>query len=352
MVDWLAGKRIKGTSTERTASFIPSVGGWKELGRTTLGSGNSVVNVGSLANKRYLMFLSNDMRSIGNTDGKIRLNSDTGSNYSTRGSSNGSADATGVNQTGGFYSIDTGADENFTVGYCANYATKEKLLQYWRVNKNSAGAGYAPYRREFITKHAQTSNPVTDLQIFTGGSDTYNTGSELVVLGWDPADTHTNNFWTELSNVTLGADGDTLSSGTITAKKYLWGQAFIRTKTGTTTTDIRFNGDTGSNYSKRKSFAGGAEELSNSENRINVGGIDSDNPSFINFFIINNSANEKLVMFHSVFSTPTGAGTAPYRIEGVGKWANTSNQITEINFVNTGAGDYELGSKLIIWGSN
>ena len=41
MVEWLAGNRIKGTSTERTAG-TPAVpaditqGGWKEVGRTTI----------------------------------------------------------------------------------------------------------------------------------------------------------------------------------------------------------------------------------------------------------------------------------------------------------------------------
>ena len=39
MVEWLAGNRIRGTSAEKPALALqsPSVGGWKELGRTTLG---------------------------------------------------------------------------------------------------------------------------------------------------------------------------------------------------------------------------------------------------------------------------------------------------------------------------
>ena len=358
MVDWLAGKRIKGTSTERTttAGIGTGVGGWVELGRTTLGAAAASITVSSLADKRYYMILFDKLPS-GNFSSFLRLGNgsvDSGSNYAFRTSQNGGADGTTTSTSSITNSTATSdADKTFSVMYVANYSSKEKLLINNTVSQETAGAGTSPDRAQTVGKWTNTSNVINLINSFDNGAGgNLNTGSEVVVLGWDPADTHSTNFWTELASVTLGADGDTLSSGTITAKKYLWGQAFIRTKTGTTTTDIRFNGDTGSNYSKRKSFAGGAEELSNSENRINVGGIDSDNPSFINFFIINNSANEKLVMFHSVFSTPTGAGTAPYRIEGVGKWANTSNQITEINFVNTGAGDYELGSKLIIWGSN
>jgi hypothetical protein len=41
----------------------------------------------------------------------------------------------------------------------------------------------------------------------------------MVVLGWDPADTHTSNFWEELASVDLsGGAATNIDSGTITAK--------------------------------------------------------------------------------------------------------------------------------------
>jgi len=69
-------------------------------------------------------------------------------------------------------------------------------------------------------------------------------------------------------------------------------------------------------------------------------------------FIINNSSNEKLVISHTVQQNTAGAANAPRRIENVGKWANTSNQITEIDIDNTGAGSYDTNSKLRVWGSD
>jgi hypothetical protein len=62
MVEWLAGNRIRGTSTERTSTtgFNPVTavaGGWVELGRTTLGSAGDTNSVASLADKRYYMIL-------------------------------------------------------------------------------------------------------------------------------------------------------------------------------------------------------------------------------------------------------------------------------------------------------
>ena len=59
MVEWLAGNRIRGTSAERTTySWIyQDVGGWKEVGRTTLGSAGTTIDVSSLPDKRYLMMV-------------------------------------------------------------------------------------------------------------------------------------------------------------------------------------------------------------------------------------------------------------------------------------------------------
>lgn len=55
---------------------------------------------------------------------------------------------------------------------------------------------------------------------------------------------------------------------------------------------------------------------------------------------------------HDVTQNTAGAGTAPHRAEAVFKWANTSNQITEIDFHNSGAGSYGTNSFIKVWGSD
>jgi hypothetical protein len=60
------------------------VGGWVELGRTTLGSDNATIDVTSLADKRYLMVLTEGKTSSTNADFALRFNADTGSNYASR----------------------------------------------------------------------------------------------------------------------------------------------------------------------------------------------------------------------------------------------------------------------------
>jgi hypothetical protein len=48
----------------------------------------------------------------------------------------------------------------------------------------------------------------------------------------------------------------------------------------------------------------------------------------------------------------SGSGTAPNRIEGVAKWANTSSQITSIEWDQRDAGDYAAGAELRVWGAD
>ena len=93
-ITYHAGRRIQGTSTDATAVS----GGWKEIGRTTLGSSGDNISVASLPDKRYLMFLTYNTATGGSAIQRVRLNSDTGSNYARRNSWDGGADSTATSQ--------------------------------------------------------------------------------------------------------------------------------------------------------------------------------------------------------------------------------------------------------------
>ena len=351
-ITYHAGRRIQGTSTDfgTDGAGIPAVsGGWKELGRTTLGSAGDTVSVGSLADKRYLMVLG-DIKPSGNVYTRTWLNGDSGSNYSTRYSTNGSADGTITSTNDTVTNESTDTTPYFTMQYFSNLATKEKLWLNWSCEQEAAGAGTAPNRSETVNKHAQTTNPISTIQQTNEAAGDLAIGTELVVLGWDPTDTHTTNFWEELASVNATGSSTNISSGTISAKKYLWVQCF--TKGWTTGVNMTFNNDTGNNYARRYSNLGAADGTSVNEPSIAdmVGGASS-NPSFTNIFIVNNSANEKLAIGHNVDNNGTGATNYPDRIEMVGKWANTSAQITEIDLDSTGS-NFSSNSILKVWGSN
>jgi len=330
------------------AAGSSGVGGWVELGRTTLGSTTSTIDISSLADKRYYMILSYFIPS-GTPSVVPTFNADTGSNYAFRYTDNGGSDSTSTSTTNAG-TFNQGYTPTFSIGNFANLSTKEKLCIFNHMNRDTAGAATAPARRELVAKWTNTSDPIDEFTL-TGTNIT--SGSEVVVLGWDPTDTHTTNFWEELASVDLGSAGDNLSSGTISAKKYLWFQAWLDPTGGSANANLTFNNDTGSNYSLRYSVNGAVDSTLTSEATISMDISKRSTPFFINGFIVNNTTEEKLCIIHQMNQSTVGAATAPIRVEIVGKWANTAAQITEIDIDNPQVGvDYATGSKLRVWGSD
>jgi hypothetical protein len=341
-ITYHAGRRIQGTSTDATAVS----GGWKELARTTLGSDGATISVTGLADKRYYMILIDSLNSgvVGHFG---RLNGDSGGNYSRRRSEDGGSEQTNVNNVAmNYFGQDVSDGHAFTVGYLANKSDKEKLSITHSVWGNTAGAGNAPHRMEDFGKWNNTTDPISSYQVVNlANSNNFASGAECVVLGYDPDDTHTTNFWEELASVSADGSSSTLSSGTITAKKYLWLQ-FYSDNMGSG--KIRFNSDTGSNYSRRYSANGGSDVTSTSLGYLPIGYTTT--AILHNIFIVNNSANEKLCIIHDSERNTAGAGNAPYRMEEVGKWSNTSSQITQIDL--TQNSNFASSSVLKIWGSD
>jgi hypothetical protein len=180
-----------------------------------------------------------------------------------------------------------------------------------------------------------------------------------VVLGWDPDDTHTTNFWEQLgssSTVTSNAIDVSLSA----EKKYLWVQGYLKQGSGTNgSLRMRVGNssvDTGSNYVERFSENGGTDDTSRTSQTALKAVVSDGAGSAIyqiafNLFIINNASTEKLIIGHAVHNNgATGAGTWAARIESVSKWTNTSDQIDVMKFYRT---NDTLDSGLIkVWGSN
>jgi len=364
-IKYLGSKRVRGTDAERTATNLTggNYAGWKELGRTKLSSAGDVIDVGSLPNKRYYMVLRNMIGGDGNMCVYNRLNGDTGSNYALRASENGATDsATSSGQNMVLY--DTGGDANdkFDITYISNLAGNEKLAIGHGINRRSTGSGNAPVRGEFTWKWANTSNAITTINTLNdtnNQSGNFNTDSEVVVLGYDPTDTNTTDFWTEITpegGVKLSSAGDTLTTGTIASYKYLWLQAYVENSSNVAY-NVRFNGVAGSDYAERYNVNGGSDPspITSSDSifgMLTSGGSSSvGHPIFLNMFIVNIAGKEKLVIGHSVGGS-TGASNVPNRMEIAGKWANT-NAITQIDIVNdVSGGDFTTSSVLKVWGSN
>ena len=158
--------------------------------------------------------------------------------------------------------------------------------------------------------------------------------------------------WGKAGSTTLTVAGDSINTGTMSVNKF---QNYLTYADGANTElQFRLNSDSGSNYASRRSGDGGSDSTftSQTSSKINATGGASHTACFMNGFIINNSANEKLIITHQVATEATGAGTAPRRSEGVTKWSNTSSQITSIQAINNSTGDFGTNSFIKVWGSN
>ena len=327
-----------------------SAGGWVEVGRTTLSSAGTL-DITGLPDKEYYMFLNH---TLGTGYSGVWFNSDTGTNYSRRVSVDGASDVTAINQT--FLQVGEGDGfPGFNVGYITNISDKEKLLMSWNTEaQTGAGGGNAPSRRDFVGKWANTSSVISTMNNYNlDGSALgyFDIGSEAIILGWDSADTHTTGgFWEELDSVELGVAGTSLDSNTFALRKYLWIQMYQIGMTTGENTLYNFNSDTGSNYARRWNVDGGTEfTTAPTTGLICHNGLTTQTDSFFNAFIVNNSSNEKSVISHSSYSVSTGDSSAPSREEHVGKWDNTSSQISSIQFEHNG-NNFGAGSMLKVWG--
>jgi hypothetical protein len=363
-IKYLAGERLIGTAAERAAlsgtnpAAIPQTS-WKELDRYTVsGSAVATMDTGTFTAKDNIMILIHGIAGATYTIGKIQFNSDTGSNYAWRRQKNGTSDATSVSQSD-IELIDAGGQETsfLTTITIKNIANREKFVTSDSMT-NYVGSGTAPRRFEIQGKWANTANQITSVQVTSASSQTFGVGSEVVVLGCDDdeADSGTS-FWQEIGSDTLTSQGDVLTTGTITAKKWLWIQTHhLGDITSGTSANSDYNmtfNDSTSGYATRQSQDGAGDGQATGTAFINgwIGYQDR----FVSAFVANVASIDKIATGADCGGMTTyGSGAAPHRNEWVGKWSNTSDSITKVTVTNSSArsGAYGVGSSLKVWGSN
>ena len=360
MVEYLAGNRIRGTTAERPNLGLPSgsVGGWKEVARHTLTTETNPILVDEILDKRYYMILWHTKHTSGSwNQPRIRFGNgttDAGGNYAQRYQMDYGqvTNALGTNT----YMLGWAGQGNepnqplFGMGYIVNKSDKEKLVISYATDIDATGTADAPRQSQQVAKWINTSNVLDRIELNNFGNMAI--GDELVVLGYDPDDTHTDNFWEELANVTTGSAG-ALSSGTFTAKKYLWVQAYTPSSSnGSPDGYIEFNGDSATNYCHRRSHNGGSQTVGTQDGiGIRIDGTGGTTAKFHNFFIKNVAGDEKLVIATSTTQQAIGATNAPSRTDSVGKWVNTSDQITRIDIIDQYASpNWGSGSFIKVWG--
>jgi hypothetical protein len=161
-------------------------------------------------------------------------------------------------------------------------------------------------------------------------------------------------WWEEIGRTALTVAGDTITISSLPARKYLRVLFSIINASGAISLNLTFNNDTGSNYGWRKSVSSAADLGLAPAQRwtLDVGGGTTTFPVHGSLDIVNISAQEKVGWGMLAPQAGGGATSAPIRIEFAGKWAYTSGLISRLDFTNLDAGDYAIGSEVIVLGHN
>lgn len=155
-------------------------------------------------------------------------------------------------------------------------------------------------------------------------------------------------WWEEIGRTTLGSAGDTITVSSLPSRKYLM-ILVSALNSGSINGFLRFNNDTGSNYSRRYSDDGAADTTAVSQTSMLISTSGASQYFHSKIFVVNIATQVKLVNFQAIGGT-TSAAAAPTRLEGSGKWANTSDAISRVDAVNLSTGDFATGSEVVVMG--
>tara|TARA_R100000963_G_C4640027_1_gene103718 strand:- start:764 stop:1801 length:1038 start_codon:yes stop_codon:yes gene_type:complete len=328
------------------------LGLYQELGRHTNTGASAEINVTGLADKPYLMILAY-YTGTGTTDSFLSFNGDEASNYANRYQRNYSgSDSTDINQGIGLRLEQGDTTPHFNVSFVSNIQDQEKLVIGNTVRQGSSGAANSPNVQNFVGKWDNTTD-VIDQVTLDRGSDNFSTGSELIVLGYDPTGTGSS-VWENIADEELTSSADEINAVITDTKKYMMVQ-FHCYPTGSDANPNSRTGvgsiDSGSNYAALESVNGGGVGTPTSSDNFPTA-ISGAGQNFANYFIVNDDGNEKIGFGEINTSNPTGAGSAPQRKLFTLKYDQTGdlNRFQVYNGSDVGGNDLDAGSSLRIWG--
>ena len=158
---------------------------WGKAGSTTLSSAGDDVDITSLSESKSKMIIS-QMINSGACQNKMTFN-DTGSGkYASRNEYNDDADSTQINQNfiPHWDGNDNASNPQFVVSFLCDVDGEAKIGMYFGMDRGTAGAGNTIRSRNMVYKYINTAK-ITRMDLNNQGAGSYNTGSNLTVLGSD-----------------------------------------------------------------------------------------------------------------------------------------------------------------------
>jgi hypothetical protein len=333
--------------------FGQGLGSWTEIARTTLSSPEAqYITITGIPNKLYLMYLYHTFSVVDNTTGKIEGGNGSflgDPNYAHRFMQDGGNDATAFNREDIRNGVGSRFPDKFGYGFWLNEPVQEKLVICHGMDANSPPTSF-----ESTGKMELFNNPIERLRMSnTNVGGFWDTGSELVVLGWSPngENSISNNFFQPLVSKDLSeGESDNMDSGIFPIRKYLWLQAYFEAS-GEIDTQMRFNQDSTMNYEQ--------STLTDSTTLISETTLDhttiyesTTGGIYLNMYIVNNATRIKQAIADTAAEIDSDPSTAPSREKGYYIYKDTSNPLTQVNFLNVGTGNFGTKSTLQIWGGD
>ena len=160
--------------------------------------------------------------------------------------------------------------------------------------------------------------------------------------------------WEQLVNVKLSSNG-TLTTGTFTAKKFLWVQLYCQNESADSLS-LKFNDSTSTDYKNIRCRNGSVLAARVDKEAVFIEtGLNNTDWWLFDIYIINDASKQKIVVSNGTSDGgSSGAGSAPNRTEVTGVWADTSNQITKID-IEDDAGTFNnlaSGSEITVYGTD
>lgn len=156
---------------------------WEEIGRTRLTSAGDTIEISGLPERRYLKILISLFPSGGTISTSLTFNSDTGTNYSAQRSTDFGAASDITSQTGLFVDTTLSNEARFSVIEVSNFENKVKLFLAKTMESGGADATTAPNNRRVNGKWSNSTDLISTITLSNTGTGSYDTGSELIVLG-------------------------------------------------------------------------------------------------------------------------------------------------------------------------
>lgn len=171
-------------------------------------------------------------------------------------------------------------------------------------------------------------------------------------IDWASTGANAGIWWEEIGRTTLETAGDTISVTPLPVRKFLLVLVSLQPTGGTINAYCRFNNDSAANYAYLVAVGLGAPASSTSANEFRIVSTAVAEDIHATIDMQNIAARIKIGRALTNEGVNTSAATAPTSRDSVFKWTNAADSITRIDVINSGTGDYAIGSEVVVLGHN